>query len=108
MAKGLNPIIPGEILWEEFMDPMGVSQNKLARDLDVPVGRINEIIQGKRAITPDTALRLSLYFKTSPEFWINLQSDYDLKIVRRKLENSIRKAVRPLKPQSHRFAYHSH
>jgi addiction module HigA family antidote len=84
MAKIFKPIPPGEILFEEFMKPMGISQNKLGRDIDVHVGRINEIIHGKRVMTPDTALRLAAYFRTTPEFWMNLQSRYDLKIAKRK------------------------
>ena len=81
---------------EEFMTPLGVSQNKLARDLDVPVGRINDIIRGSRAITTDTALRFSVYFGTTPEFWINLQSRYDLKIAKQELLPEIEKGVRPI------------
>lgn len=77
--KNLELITPGTILWEEFMEPLGVTQNQMARDLDVTAGRINEIIHGKREITPDTALRLSKYFKTSPEFWLNLQSSFSLR-----------------------------
>ena len=79
----LDTIFPGEILAEEFMKPMGLSMNKLARDIDVPPGRISEIINGKRAITADTALRLGKYFGVSPETWLNLQTDYDLRIAKR-------------------------
>jgi addiction module HigA family antidote len=96
MAKKLTPIIPGEILFEEFMVPYGISQNKLARDLDVPVGRINDIIHGHRVITIDTALRFSVYFKTTPEFWLNLQSRYDLKIARETILPEIEESIRPL------------
>ena len=96
MPKKLSPITPGEILLKEFMEPLGVSQNKLARDIDVPVGRISDIIRKKRAITPDTALRFSLYFGTTPEFWINLQSRYDLKLAKRNLLPAIQKGIRPL------------
>ena len=77
-TKRLDPIPPGEILREEFMRPLGVSINTLARDLDVPVNRISEIVNGKRAITADTALRLGKYFAVSPEIWLDLQSDYEL------------------------------
>lgn len=83
MEKELELIPPGEILLEEFMIPFGISQNKLARDIDVPAGRINEIIKGKRIITADTALRLAKFFGTTPELWLNLQSDYDLRKARR-------------------------
>ena len=79
----LDPILPGEILSEEFMKPMGLSMNQLAKDIDVPPGRISEIINGKRAITADTALRLGKYFGVSPEAWLNLQTDYDLRIAKR-------------------------
>lgn len=81
--KLLDPIPPGEILLEEFLKPMGISQNQLARDLDVTVSRVAGIIAGKRAITADTALRLASYFSMSAEFWINLQSHYDLEVAKR-------------------------
>ena len=81
--KHLDPIPPGEILREEFMRPLGVSINTLARDLDVPPNRISEIVNGKRAITADTALRLGKYFGVSPEIWLDLQSDYELRVARR-------------------------
>ena len=95
MSTNLAPIPPGEILLEEFMRPLGVSQNKLARDLDVPVARINDIIHAKRGISADTALRLAVHFGTSAEFWLNLQTRYDLKITNRLSGDKIRKAVRP-------------
>jgi len=79
----LDPIPPGEILYEEFMKPIGLSANQLARDIDVPPGRISEIINGKRSITADTALRLGKYFSVSPDIWLNLQADYDMRIARR-------------------------
>ena len=79
----LDPIPPGEILSEEFMKPLGLSANQLARDIDVPPGRITEIIRGKRTITADTALRLGKYFGVSPEIWLNLQVDYDMRVARR-------------------------
>lgn len=94
----LDPIPPGEILAEEFLRPLGLSQNKLARDLDVPVARINDIVHAKRGISADTALRLAAYFKTSPEFWLNLQTRYDLKIAERKVGGAIARAVRPFEP----------
>jgi addiction module HigA family antidote len=95
MVRKLDAITPGEILFEEFMKPLEISQNKLARDLDVPVGRVNDIINGKRAITTDTALRLAIYFKTTPEFWLNLQSRFDLKIAQKTILPKIEKDVRP-------------
>lgn len=79
--KILPPIHPGEILNEEFLKAMDISQSKLARDIDVPTRRINEIVRGKRNMTPDTALRLSVYFKTSAEFWMNLQTTYELRVL---------------------------
>jgi addiction module HigA family antidote len=94
MADKLKPIAPGEILLEEFLKPLAISQSKLARDLDVPVGRVNEIVQGKRAITPDTALRLAVYFNMTPEFWMNLQSHYDLKLAKKTLLPKIERRVR--------------
>jgi len=78
--KKLAPVHPGEILWEEFMQPLGLSQTRLGQDLSVSPRRINEIIHGKRSITADTALRLSRYFGTSAEFWMGLQADYDLDV----------------------------
>ncbi len=89
-----DPIPPGEILFEEFMKPVGLSINQLARDIDVPPGRISEIINGKRAITADTALRLGKYFGVSPEIWLNLQTDYDLRIARRTTWPGIESRVR--------------
>ncbi|MBN1615406.1 MAG: HigA family addiction module antidote protein [Deltaproteobacteria bacterium] len=90
----LNPIPPGEILSEEFMKPAGLSINQLARDIDVPPGRISEIVGGKRAITADTALRLGKYFGVSPEVWLNLQTDYDLRVARGTTWPSVEPRVR--------------
>lgn len=92
--KQLDPITPGEILHEEFMQPLGISMNALARDLDVPPNRISEIVNGKRAITADTALRLARYFGTGAELWLNLQTDHDLRIVRREHGREIQARVR--------------
>jgi antitoxin HigA-1 len=78
--KELHPVHPGEILLEEFLKPMGLSQNRLALDISVPPRRINEIVLGKRSITADTALRLARYFGNSPQFWLGLQGDYDLDV----------------------------
>mgnify|MGYP001563069813 CR=1 FL=1 len=89
----LQPIHPGEVLMEEFLKPMGISQYKLAKDISVPARRINEIVQGKRSITPDTALRLSRYFGLSERFWINLQARYDLETEKDKLNNRLSKEV---------------
>ena len=94
MARLLEPIPPGEILYEEFMKPMGISINALARDIDVPPNRVSEIVNGKRAITADTALRLGKYFGVSPETWLDLQSDYDLRVVRRTLWKRVEPRVR--------------
>ena len=80
--KMLSPIPPGEILMEEFMRPLGISINALARDLAVPANRISGIINGTRAITADSALRLGKYFGVSPELWLDLQSDYELRVAR--------------------------
>jgi len=95
MTEKLEPIAPGEILFHEFMEPLGISQNQLARDLNVSVPRINEIVNGKRAITSDTALRLARYFNTSPEFWMNLQQRYDLKIAQTELASEIEQTIKP-------------
>ncbi len=95
MARNLKPVSPGEILLMEFLKPLGISQSKLARDLNVPAGRINDIIQVKRAITPDTALRLAVYFNMTPEFWMNLQSHYDLKLAKQNLLPKIERSIRP-------------
>ena len=92
--KLLNPIHPGEILSEEFMKPLGISINRLSRELHVPPNRIHGIVHGTRAITADTALRLARYFGTGPETWLNLQSDYDLRAARRAAGEEIAKTVR--------------
>lgn len=96
MAKKtpLDPIHPGETLNEEFMKPLGISINRLARDLHVPPNRIHGIVHGTRGITADTALRLAHYFGTAPETWLNLQSEYDLRIARRTSGEEIVKTVR--------------
>ncbi|WP_433599809.1 HigA family addiction module antitoxin [Nocardia sp. CA-135953] len=89
----LPPISPGEILAEEFMEPLQISQNALARALDVPARRINQIVHGKRAITTRTALLLARYFGTTPEFWINLQTHYDLVRERENLGDKLSRIV---------------
>lgn len=91
----LAPIHPGEILTEDFLKPMAISQSQLARDINVPPRRINEICLAKRAITPDTALRFARYFGTSAEFWLNLQQRYDLERARDVLEARLAREVRP-------------
>lgn len=97
-SKGelLDLIPPGEILYEEFMKPLGISINKLARDMDVPPGRISEIIHGKRAISADTALRLGKYFNVSPEIWLNLQVDYDIRMARRTFWPDVEQRVKKM------------
>lgn len=92
----LRPIHPGEILREEFMKPRGLSQNALARALNVPPRRINEIVLEKRGITADTALRLARYFGTSAEMWAGLQADYDLRLVRFEKARTIEREVEPM------------
>jgi addiction module HigA family antidote len=95
-TKKLAPIHPGEILREEFMKPHGLSQNALARALGVPPRRINEIVQEKRAISADTALRLARFFGTTAEMWSGLQADYDLRRARYEKERQIEQEVEPL------------
>ncbi len=92
-TKKIKPIHPGEILLEEFLKPMSLSQNRLANDIGVPPRRINEIIHGKRRITADTAIRLAHYFKMSPQFWLGLQMDYDLDIEEDRLSLRLDKEV---------------
>jgi antitoxin HigA-1 len=89
MSKKLPNIHPGEILLEEFLVPMEISQNKIARDIGVPPRRINEIVHGKRAISANTAVRLAKYFKVSEQFWMGLQADYDLEEARRALGSKL-------------------
>ncbi len=93
--KKLHNVHPGEVLLEEFMKPMNLSQNRLARNIGVPPRRINEIVHGKRAVTADTALRLGRYFGTSETFWLGLQTDYDLEEARLKLGQRLAREVRP-------------
>jgi addiction module HigA family antidote len=93
MAKKLDPIHPGEILLLEFLEPLELSQYRLAKDISVPPRRINEIVHGKRGITADTALRLARYFGTTEAFWMNLQARYDLEVQRDELGNSLERDV---------------
>ena len=100
MARKLAPVHPGEILLEDFLRPLELSQYRLARGLSVPPRRINEIVLGKRAITADTALRLARFFGTSDRFWLNLQSAYDLDIERDRLAGRLAKEVQILRKVS--------
>ncbi len=97
MAKKLPPIHPGEILLEEFLEPMGISQYRIAKDITVPPRRINEIVHGKRGISADTALRLSVYFGTSEMFWINLQTRFDMETQKDLLADRLLDEVSSLK-----------
>jgi len=93
MVKKLSPIHPGEILLEEFLIPLGISQYRLSKDINVPPRRINEIVHGKRSISADTALRLSRYFGMSDRFWINLQTRYDLEMEKDRLGSRLLQEV---------------
>lgn len=95
-TKIIEPIHPGEILWEEFLKPLNVTQYRLAKDIDMPPRRINEIVHGKRSITANTALRLSRYFGLSERFWLNLQARYDLETEKAKLKERIKEEVKVL------------
>ncbi len=96
MKKRLAPIHPGEILFEEFLAPMGITQYRVAKDISVPARRINEIVHGKRRISADTALRLSKYFGTTERFWMNLQARYDLEVEKDRLGERLEDEVRKL------------
>jgi addiction module HigA family antidote len=92
--KKLAPVHPGEVLLEEFLNPLGLSQNRLALSISVPPRRINEIVLGKRRVTAETALRLARYFDTTPQFWLGLQADYDLDIAEDELGERLDREVR--------------
>ncbi len=94
--KILDPIMPGEILREDFLEPLGISINQLSRDLSVPPNRISEIVNGKRGITVDTALRLQRYFGVEAQFWLNLQTEYDLRMMKRKVWSDIERRIIPI------------
>ena len=94
MPKKLDEIHPGEILLEEFLKPMGISARQLAADIDVSPSRISEVVNGLRPITADTALRLGLFFNMEPRFWMNLQTDYDMRVVMRTVRDKIASRVR--------------
>jgi addiction module HigA family antidote len=98
MTDKLKPVHPGEVLLEEFLKPMNLSQNRLAIDIGVDARRINEIVLGTRSVTADTALRLSRYFGTSPQFWLGLQAEYDLDVTLDSLGNRLEREVRPRVP----------
>ena len=100
MTKKLKPVHPGEILREEFMVPLGLSMNRVALDLRVPVTRIADIVNQKRGITADTALRFARYFKNSPTFWMNLQTRYDLEVAEDEIADKVERDVRPLEAAS--------
>jgi addiction module HigA family antidote len=96
MARKLPPVHPGEVLLEEFLSPLGVSQYRLAKETSVPPRRINEIVRGSRSITADTALRLARYFGTSERFWLNLQARYDLEVAKDRLGDRLAREVKVL------------
>ncbi len=97
MTKKIAPITPGYILKTEFLEPLGISQNRLAGDINVPPNRISQIVQGKREISADTALRLGLYFNIEPEFWLNLQTRFNLKEAQNRSGKKIEKEVHALR-----------
>ncbi|MCJ7772276.1 MAG: HigA family addiction module antitoxin [Desulfobacterales bacterium] len=101
VKKTVDPIKPGEILREDFLEPLGISINHLSRDISVPPNRISEIVNGKRAITADTALRLQRYFGIEAQFWLNLQSEYDLRMMKRKIWADIERRIIPIKETEH-------
>ena len=94
--KLLKPVHPGEVLMEEYLKPMGISQYRLAKDISVPPRRINEIVHGTRSVTADTALRLSRYFGTTERFWLNLQTQYDIEVEKDRLGDSLEREVQSL------------
>ena len=100
MRKRAAPIHPGEILLKEFLQPMAISQYRLAKDVSVPARRINEIVHGKRSISADTALRLSRYFGMTEQFWMNLQSRYDLELEKDRLGSRLEDEVQPVRVAS--------
>lgn len=94
-VKIMPPVHPGETLREDFLKPLGLTANRLATELFVPVTRINDIVRGRRVITADTALRLARYFGTTPQFWMNLQTNYDLELAQDRRSSEISSRVRP-------------
>ena len=99
MAKLLDEIHPGEILLEDFMKPMAITARKLSADIDVPPSRISDVVNGQRPITADTALRLGIYFGMEPRFWLNLQSEYDMRVVARQQQAILARRIRVFQPQ---------
>lgn len=97
VTRRLEPIHPGEILEEDFMRPLGLSANAIAKRIDVPVTRISEMVRGRRGVTADTALRLARFFGTSPELWLGLQAEYDLRVARREIGDSVESRIVPMK-----------
>jgi antitoxin HigA-1 len=95
MPTKLTPIAPGEILLEEFLKPLGLSQNRLARELGIAPARVNEIVRARRSITADSAARLAVFFGTTPDFWLNLQARYDAKVARRDLVPAVARRITP-------------
>ena len=93
--RNFPPIHPGEVLMKDFLEPMGISQYRVAKDIDVPARRINEIVHGKRAVSADTALRLSRYFGLSDQYWLNLQALYDLQMAKEQLHDTL-DAIMPI------------
>jgi len=100
MSKQLEEIHPGEILLEEFLSPMGISARRLAADIDVPPSRISEIVHGTRPITADTAVRLGAFFKMNPRFWMNLQTEFDMRVVSRELAGTVASRIRVYEPET--------
>ncbi len=96
-TRRIPPVHPGEVLAEDFLLPLGITQYRLAREMRVYPRRINEIVQGKRAVTADTALRLSRFLGTSPELWLNMQTFYDLEVARDRIAKRVDREVKPLK-----------
>jgi len=96
MKKKLDPVKPGEILLRQFLVPLSISQNRLARELNVAPARVSHIIKGKTRITPDMALRLGRYFKTGPELWLNLQNRHDLKVAEREFGEELKRKIEPI------------
>ena len=96
LIKKLTPAHPGQILLEEFIQPLGITQYRVAKDAGIPQPTMTQLVKGRRAVSVENALRLGLYFGTTPEFWLNLQTDYDLRLVRRGKLKAITKQVKPL------------
>ena len=96
--KRMAPVHPGEILMKQFLEPLGMSQNKLAVEIGVPPRRVNEIVHGRRRVTADTALRLARFFNMTPQYWLGLQADYDLDVAQDDIADAIIKTVHPYRP----------